>query len=130
NGELGRGATAPLPGSLYLHARPPDADPRRDRRLQVLPSRGARGDRAGGDRRRGLRLPDRDDLPRATEGIPRRRGADPLCRPDRGPVEDEPGDRARGDLEGAAAATAGAYAPRLVAARAAYICTTAACWKS
>ena len=37
----------------------------------------------------------------APQGLPRRRGADPLRRPHRRPVEDEPDDLPRGRLEGA-----------------------------
>ena len=41
----------------------------------------ARGDRPRRDPLEGLRLPDRDDLPRAAQGLPRRRGADLVRRP-------------------------------------------------
>ena len=61
----------------------------------------------------GLRLPDRDDVPRAARGLPRRRGADHVRRPRGGRLEDEPRDRARGDLEGAAAPARGALRGRL-----------------
>ena len=60
------------------------------------------------DRLQGLCLPDRDHLPRRARRLPRRRGADRLRRPRGGPLEDEPGDRARGGLARAAAATEGA----------------------
>ena len=56
------------------------------------------------DRLEGLRVPDRDDLPRAPRRLPRRGGPDRVRRPRARPLEDEPRDRARGDLEGAAAA--------------------------
>ncbi len=46
----------------------------------------------------GLRLPDRDDVPRGTGRLPRRRGADHVRRPRGRPLEDEPGDHFRGDL--------------------------------
>ncbi len=55
-----------------------------------------RVDRPRHDRRCGLRLSDRDDVSRATQGVPRRGSSHPLCRPHRRHVEDEPGDRARG----------------------------------
>ena len=65
-GEWGRRAPRDLPrrqpyARLLARAR----RPRPDRRLQVLPARGARGDPAGDDRRARLRLPGRDDLPGA-----------------------------------------------------------------
>ncbi len=44
--ELGPDAAADLARRLDLHARPPHACPRRDRRLQVLPAARARDDRA------------------------------------------------------------------------------------
>src|SRR5207302_8515037 len=98
---------AELPRRLALHPRPPDADPRRDRWLQVLPPGRSRDDRPGDDRRGRLRLPDRDDVPHPPQGVPRRRDPDPLRRPHGGPVEDEPRDRARGGLEGAVATVDG-----------------------
>ena len=50
-----------------------------------------------------LRVPDRDDLSGASCRLPRGRGADHVLRPRGGRLEDEQGDRARGDLEGPAA---------------------------
>src|SRR5204863_5330433 len=105
--QLGACEALHLARCLNLHARPPHADPRRDRRLQVLPAAGARVDRAGDDRRRRLRLPDRDDVSDAAQGVPRRRDPDHLRRPHGGPIEDEPRDRARGGLEGAVATVDG-----------------------
>ena len=55
-----------------------------------------------------LRLPDRADLPRDPPRIPGAGGSDPLRRPHRRRLEDVARDRARGDLEGAAAAPRGA----------------------
>ena len=88
-------------GSLYAQMLLGHPRPRPDRRLQVLPARGARGDRP---RRRlvaRLRVPDRDHLPRAPGGLPRGRDPDRLRRPRGRRLEDEPRDRARGDLAGA-----------------------------
>ena len=51
-----------------------------------------------------VRVPDRDDLPRAAEGAARAGGPDPLRRAARGSIEDDRLDRGRGDLEGAVAA--------------------------
>ena len=51
-----------------------------------------------------LRLPDRADLPRAPQRLSGAGGADPLHRPRRRRLEDVARDRARSDLEGAAAA--------------------------
>ena len=77
-------------------------------RLQVLPPRRAGGGPARPGALARLRLPDRADLPRDPQGIPRAGGADPLRRPHRRRLEDVARDRARGDLEGAAAAAGGA----------------------
>src|SRR5262249_58060294 len=63
----------------------------------------ARVDRSRDDRRRGLRLPDRDDIAHRAQGVRGRRGSDPVRGSDGGSVEDEPRDRARSGLEGAAA---------------------------
>ena len=49
----------------------------------------------------GLRLPDRNDVPRAEGRLPGRRGSDRVRRPRGRRLEDEPLDRPRGDLEGA-----------------------------
>ena len=65
-----------------------------------------------------LRLPDRDHLPRAAGRLPRRRGADQLRRPRGRRLEDEPLDRARGDLEGAVAAAPRADRPPVASKRA------------
>ena len=54
----------------------------------------------------GLRLPDRDDLPRAAQRLPRGRGSDPLRRPPRRSVEDVGVDLLRGADAGVAAAVA------------------------
>ena len=51
----------------------------------------------------GLRVPDRDDLPRGPRRVRSRGGADHLRRPRAGRVEDQPRDRARGDMARAAA---------------------------
>ena len=51
-----------------------------------------------------LRLPGRDDLPGDPRRLPGGRGADRLPRPPGRQLEDEPRDRRRGDLAGAAAA--------------------------
>ena len=59
------------------------------RRLQVLPPRGARGHRPRRRRRQGLRLPDRDDLPRAQAGLQGRGAAHHLRRPQGGREQDE-----------------------------------------
>ena len=77
---------------------------RPDRRLQVLPPRGAGGDRPRRGRGPRLRLPGRDDLPRDPRRLQGGRGADRLPRPPRRGLEDGPRDRRRGDLAGAAAA--------------------------
>ena len=95
-------------GSLYARAAARRPRPRPHRRLQVLPPRRARDDRPRRDPLARLRLPDRDDLPRAAPGLPRARGADPLRRPRGRRLEDVAVDRARGDLEGAAPAPRGA----------------------
>ena len=49
----------------------------------------------------GLRLPGRDDLPGDPGRLPGGRGPDRLPRPPGGQLEDEQGDRRRGDLAGA-----------------------------
>ena len=56
----------------------------------------------------GYVVPDREHLPHAPRRLPRRRGADHLRRPRARRLEDEPHDRARGDLEGAGAPPPGA----------------------
>src|SRR5207302_1312021 len=94
-------------------------------RVQVLPPPRARDDRPVGDPQQGLRLPDRDDLPRAARRLSGRGDPDPLRRPGGGWIEDEPGDRGRGDLEGAGAAARCAHGPALSASDA-YSWTTAA----
>ena len=53
-------------GSLYTAALAADGRRGSDRRLQVLPPRRARGARPRRGHREGLRLSDRDDLPRET----------------------------------------------------------------
>ena len=80
-------------GSLYAQVAPRRARPRPHRRLQVLPPRGARGDRPRRDRRARLRVPDRDAHTARSGGLPRGRGADHVRRPRGGPVEDERRDR-------------------------------------
>ena len=80
--RLGAAAALHQRGRLDLRAlgaRP--AGPRPDRRLQVLPPRGARGDPLRRRALAGLRLPGRAHLPRRAGGLPRRRGADRLPRP-------------------------------------------------
>ena len=54
-------------------------------------------------RARGLRVPDRDDVPDDSRRVRSRRGSDRLCRPDGRPLEDEPGDRPRGGDAGTGA---------------------------
>ena len=73
-----------------------------DRGLQVHPALGARGDRPRPITSTRICLPDRDDVPCQARGFLRRRAADHIRRPDDGDVEDEPPDRARGDLAGPA----------------------------
>ena len=68
-------------GSLYARTILGVARPRPHRRVQVLPARGARGDRPPHGGVHGLRLPDRADLPRAAARLPRRRDADRVRRP-------------------------------------------------
>ena len=105
----GVAAALRLARRLALRADPARrAGPRPDRRLQVLPARGAGARSTSTRSARGLRVPDRDDLPRAPRGLPRRRGADHVRRPRGRRLEDEPRDRARGDLAGAAISRAGA----------------------
>ena len=72
---------------------------RPDRWLQVLPPHRARGDRPRRGVRARLRLPDRDDVPRAAGRAAGAGGADPLRRPPGRRVEDDGLDRRRGRLE-------------------------------
>ena len=62
---VSRGGPSRRGGNLYAQVVPPEPHPRPDRRLQVLPPARAGVDPARRDRLEGLRLPDRDDLPRA-----------------------------------------------------------------
>ena len=88
--RLGARAPARQPRRLPLRAGGARrAGARPHRRLQVLPRRGAAGDRPADDPRAGLRVPGRADLPRAAARLPRRRGADHLPRPPARHVEDE-----------------------------------------
>src|SRR5581483_8210813 len=50
-----------------------------------------------------LRLPDRDDVPRAARRVPRRRGADHVHRPGERPLEEDARDRRRGHVARAGA---------------------------
>ncbi len=110
-GEVGNwGLAAPrdLARRLRLHrALPAPRGQGPDRRLQVLPAGRARVDRPGDDHVARLRVPDRDDVPRQAQRLPDRRGPDHVRRSHARRVEDEPLDRARGCLAGAAAAAAG-----------------------
>ena len=56
-------------GCLYAQVDPRAPVPRPHGRLQVLPPRGARDHRPRRDRHQGLRLPDRDDVPRPQTGL-------------------------------------------------------------
>src|SRR6476659_10430429 len=67
----------------------------------MLPVRRARDDRPRRGRLEGLRVSDRDDLPRAARRLRGGRGADHLRRPRSRRIEDVEGNRRRGDLEGA-----------------------------
>ena len=90
------GARAALHLARRQHLRAglaPEPAPRPDRRLQVLPAARARDDRPRRDRLEGLRVPDRDDLPRRPRRLPGRRGADHVLGPRARPLEDEPRDR-------------------------------------
>ena len=70
-------------GSAYARLVLGLAGPGPDRRLQVLPPRGARGDRPRHDRGARLRLPGRDDLPRDQGRVPGGRDPDRLPGPRR-----------------------------------------------
>ena len=112
--ELGpaRGARSRAGGSLYARLVLGVPRPRPDRRLQVLPARACwRRSTSTRSHSQGLRVPDRDDLPRAARGLPRRRDADHVRRPRGGGSKMSPRDRARGDLEGAAAPPGRARGP-------------------
>ena len=89
-------------GSFYARTLLGVRDPRPDRRLQVLPPRACsrRVDLDAIDSK-GYAFQIETTYRTLRKGFQRRRGADPLRRPHRGPVEDEPGDRPRGRLEGA-----------------------------
>ena len=80
-------------------------------RLQVLPPRGARGDRPRGALRARLRVPDRDDVPRPARRPSDRRGADHVRGATCGRVQDDGLDRRRGDVAGPAAPAARARRP-------------------
>ena len=77
---------------------------RPDRRLQVLPPRGARSDPLRQRPLAGLRLPGRAHLPRRAGRLSRGRGADRLPRPRARSEQDVLADRRRGDVARAAAA--------------------------
>jgi glycosyltransferase involved in cell wall biosynthesis len=75
-----------------------DVRQRPDVRFQVLPPPRARDARSRRDHEQGLRVPDRDDVPREARGLQGRRAPDHIRRPHRRELEDEQGDRARGGL--------------------------------
>ena len=87
-------------GSFYARHRSRRAHPRSHRRLQVLPAAGPR-DASTSTRstRRVTRSRSKTTYRTLRAGIHRRRGADPLRRPHRGRVEDEPNDLSRGRRE-------------------------------
>src|ERR1700761_3315576 len=95
--RLGRRAAGDQPWrQRLLAARPRGRGPRPHRRLQVLPARGAGGDRPRPGRGARLRLPGRDDLPDDPARLQGGRGADRLPRPPRRRLEDGRRDRRRG----------------------------------
>ena len=68
-------------GCLYAQVILGTAVPRPHGRVQVLPPPCPRDRRPRRHRHQGLRLPDRDDVPRPPTGLPRRRAAHHLRRP-------------------------------------------------
>ena len=111
--ELGRLAAIRLARRVALRpGAPPGAGARPDRGIQVLPPRSARAHRPRRGHGPRLRVPDRDDLPRAPRRVPCRRGADHVRRPRGRQLEDEPLDRARGDLARAGCSGSDVYAER------------------
>ena len=71
-----------------------------DRWLQVLPPRGARGDRLRQGALQRLLLSDRDELPGLEEGVPPGGDSHRVHRPGRGTEQDEQAHRPGGDLDG------------------------------
>ena len=95
-GDLARWERLRAGGAAEPRARP-------HRRVQVLPASGPRDDRPRRDRL-ARATPSRSRRPTASlrAGLPGGRGADRVRRPRARHVEDEPVDRARGGVEGAA----------------------------
>ena len=85
-------------GSIYSRFDPRPADPRPDRRLQVLPRQRPARARPQPHPLQRLHLPDRDELRLPAGRAAHQGGADPLRGPRAGHLEDVDAHRPRGDL--------------------------------